>query len=470
MFESAMRGSKAVRIAIVGGSLTGALLCMRLLRSSHGPFSIALYEKQPQRFCRGVAYSSSLPYQLLNVPAGKMSLFLEAPDDFVHWLEVRGGRHKPEDFVPRRLFGDYLCERFAQALAAATPHEFIRIDSEVVDLVPVDEGLRIEAANAQARMVDRVYLCTGNFPPGELPGMDLSVRESGRYIASPWDGSYLRHVGKEDTVLVVGTGLSMIDQVMSLQERPDFAGQVIAMSRRGLLPLPHGSLEPYRLSTSLPSSPTARGLAQWLQNEIHRAEQSGSCFRAVIEALRPQIPILWSALPLRERKRFMRHLRPFWEIHRHRIPQPTAERLQHLIAADKLRVLAGRISGLTLTTPDTLRIDYVPRGQTQPQQLSVNWVINCTGPQTDQRQLPSPLYHALCARALVQRDASGLGVLTTLQGEAIRSDGEVERRLVLVGPPAKATLWESTALQEIRHQVHLLVNGLEQEFTTENVA
>jgi uncharacterized NAD(P)/FAD-binding protein YdhS len=449
-----------IRIAIVGGGLTGALLCMQLLRSRSGPFSIHLYEKAPQRFCRGVAYSSTLPYQLLNVPAGKMSLFGDQPDDFLAWLATYGELHAASSYVVRHRFGDYVSARFDQSVMENRHHRFTRIVDEVLDITPASDGLRVEAAQTGARGFDRIYLCTGNFPPADPPGLDSRLRAAGRYIAAPWDGSYLERVGSDDTVLVIGTGLSMIDQLMSLQEHPGFNGNVIALSRRGLLPLAHGETAPYTLEQNVPDTTSVKRLYAWLRTEVRNAERMDSGFQAVIDALRPKIPEIWNGLSENERKRFMRHLRPFWEIHRHRIPGPTATRLQELLSAGKLRVIAGRVSAVTQMEFASIQVDYQPRTRRTQQQLTVDWVINCTGPQADYRQLRSPLYRSLLERGLLHADASGLGITTTLSGQALRNDGRIEPRLTLVGPPAKASLWESTALQEIRQQVQRIVEEL----------
>ncbi|HWK53829.1 MAG TPA: FAD/NAD(P)-binding protein [Hyphomicrobiales bacterium] len=460
-----------LRIAIVGGGLTGALLCLRLLRSRDGPFDIHLYEKTPARLCRGVAYSSSLPYQLLNVPAGQMSLFPEAPDDFLAWLRENGESPAAEAYVARHRFGDYVSARFEQAVRDNRRHRLSRIDAEVVDVVPTPEGLLIHTARGVPHAVAQAYLCTGNFPPADPPGLDPLLRQSGRYVAAPWDGRYLDRVANDATVLIIGTGLSMVDQALSLQRRPGFAGNVIALSRRGLLPLPHSTSAGHYVPAPFPMDDvSAKALYRWFAWEADKARQAGSDFQAVVEALRPRIPAIWNAFSAKERRRFLRHLRPLWEIHRHRIPDASATGIAALLTQERLRVIAGRVSALIPADAARIRLDYLPRAGTTRQSLVVDWVINCTGPQADHRQLGSPLYRALQERGLLTADASGLGFATTLAGQALRADGHSEPRLTLVGPPTKASLWESTALQEIRQQVQILIERLERDEARERRA
>ncbi|MES2605064.1 MAG: FAD/NAD(P)-binding protein, partial [Pseudomonadota bacterium] len=285
------------RIAIVGGGLSGSLLLLQLLRLRGPLLELVLYEKRATQFCRGVAYSSQLPYQLLNVPVKDMSLFGDRPSHFHDWLRQQGIAAQPDDFVARRHFGDYVQATVSEALLTEDLHSVTLVTAEVNDIVPQVDGLRVEAGGLPARIVDKVFLCTGNFPPAELPGLMPGVRMSGRYIDAPWDGSYLAKVGAHDTVLIAGTGLSMVDQAMSLLQQSAFHGQVIALSRHGLLPLAHGPLKSYSRSTAPDfAALSLRELYRWFISELQRAQQEGSDFRGVFDRLRPELPLIWQGL------------------------------------------------------------------------------------------------------------------------------------------------------------------------------
>src|SRR4029077_19181161 len=108
-------------------------------------------------------------------------------------------------------------------------------------------------------------------------------------------------------------------------------------------------------------------------------------------------------------------------------------------------------------------ITYRKRNGGEDSRLSVDRVINCTAPETDCRRLRNPLLTSLLAQGLVRPDALFLGLDTSADGALINQDGITSDSLYAVGPARKGTLWESTAVPEIREQVYQLVRHLAKE-------
>ena len=184
---------RSVKIAIIGGGLSGTLLSINLLRKINGiTLDISLFEKSPAKLFRGVAYSAALPYQLLNVPVKGMSLFENDPMHFSAWLADNGHSYTADDFVSRELFGSYLEENLVGVLANNTVHEYNVIKTEVTRLSKNEKGVAV-LSNEGSFLADIVFLCTGNFPPQDLPNLEPDAKDSGRYINAPWSGVFVEH-------------------------------------------------------------------------------------------------------------------------------------------------------------------------------------------------------------------------------------------------------------------------------------
>lgn len=443
------------KIAIIGGGLSGSLLGIHLLKyHKNSPLELFIYEKSPDKLCRGIAYASALPYQLLNVPVKGMSLFEEDPLHFLDWLIAHHIRVEATDFVSRKLFGDYVADTFQLAVNNCKNHKVNIINHEVTDLLDQENHIKVVSPGHRTIAVSKVFLCTGNFPPPHLPGLSEELIRNPRYVTDPWSGAYLERVSSDDTVLIVGTGLTMVDQVMSLFKTRQFCGQVIALSRNGYLPLAHGEAPVYQPKEMLRSDGCSLpDVYRWFRTEVSLAEEQGKNYRSVLDAIRPLLPEIWGKLSLKDKARFMRHLRPFWEIHRHRIPENTAAFIRQLIGQKKLTILAGRIQQVKQGNEGSFRLTYCPRGQDISQYIDAKWLINAIGPQSDHKKINSALYRNLLDAGTVITDEFSLGIRVLPGGVILGPNGLENHRLLVVGPPAKGTFWESTALREIRAQV-----------------
>lgn len=444
-----------------GGTMTSVHL-LRLLAAQSTEARIALIERSG-RFTAGVAYSTSSPSHLLNVPAGRMSAFPHDADHFLRWAKLQDPRIGGGTFVPRQLFGRYLAAVLEEAESAALPTvRLMRVPRAATALHVRPHGVHIELDGGSAIEADLAVLAIGNFPPGNPPVVDRSWYGSWRYAQDPWAPGALE-LEPDGDVLLIGTGLTMIDVAVALKER-GHRGVVHAISRRGLLPQTHRvSMRPptpHARPRDLDAWPrTARGLLQALRVEIRSAAAKGIDWREVVTSLRHDTPALWTSLPAHERERFLRHVRPFWETHRHRAAPEVATTIAELIARGELVIHAGRLRGFA---EDVTGVDVrlIERGDASEQTLRVARVVNCTGPETDLRRVDDPFVQQLLADGLIRPDALGLGLDTTKDGAMVDANGRADERLWLVGPLRKGQLWENTAIPELRSEALAMAQHL----------
>lgn len=442
------------KIGIIGGGLSGSLLLFHALKKTKTPTHFILFEKDFEKLFKGVAYSSLLPYQLLNVPIKGMSLFDEQPQHFLNWLLKNNLIYNENDFVPRTHFGKYLHEELEKAINDHSEHKVTLIKSIVIGIeLNTEEKYTIKSPRISIDDLEKVFICTGNFAPSDISS-STEVQINFRYVKDPWSGHYLTNIHNEDTIAIVGTGLTMVDQVLSIFNNSNFKGKVIAFSRRGLLPNTHTSIQSYQFST-LPdfSKTNLNFIVKWFRNEIKIAEQQGINWQSVVDALRPYNQLIWISLSHDDRLRFSRHLRPYWDIHRHRIPVESAKAIQDLISTKRLTVIAGRIKEILPLSMNNFQIHFNKNKGADFDSVFCNWIINCSGPQADLRKIDSQLIKNLIENKLAQFDDLQLGIKTDRNGHLLDAENKSQKNLIAIGPPAKGTLWECIALREIRKQV-----------------
>jgi uncharacterized NAD(P)/FAD-binding protein YdhS len=454
-----------LQIAIIGGGASGTLLGAQLLRRAAGPLRVLLFERMSGTG-GGVAYGTSFAGHLLNVPAGRMSGFPDQPAHFLEWAAARAGAARfpasvaTGDFLPRQLFGRYLAEVLADAQHAAPAGvELLHVKGEVVDIEDETGERRLRTGDGSSFAADEVVLALGNLP-GEYPiRRSLPIYHSQRYVHVPWRPGTLAGIPADADVLMVGAGLTSIDLILELAAA-GHRGTIHALSRRGLLPQAHRAAVPYHDflgGTELPR--TVRALMRCLRDEVSRAAEAGIDWRPVLDAIRPHSPALWRGFSWEERARFMRHVRPFWEVHRHRLAPPVAEKIEELRAAGRVKFYAGRLEKL-LEQPNGAVAVFRERGTKKVRTLEVAKVINCTGPRTDYSKYQHPLLVNLLARGWIDHDPLALGLRATPDGEVLRHRGGAVGWLHTLGAPLKGELWECTAIPEIRAQAERLARRL----------
>jgi len=320
---------------------------------------------------------------------------------------------------------------------------------------------RVLVEDGREVIADDVVLAVGNAPPAPLPG-DEALLGSSCYVSDPWGTADRFRAG--ETVLVVGTGLTTADVVISGMHAAHGMARVHAISQHGLLPPAQLPLRGVRrevdarplLHAAAFSVRRLFGLAREMADDV---EKSGGDWREVITLVRAHAPKLWLRLPLRERRRFLRHALAYWNIHRHLLPSDTARELEWLQQAQKLQLHAGRILGFE-RIGQQVRVSWRPRGQERTSTLLVDRVVNCTGPDQHCGRSRDPLVRSLVAAGWMQPDALGTGVHTTTHGALLDARGHPTPGLYYLGPMLRADHWEATAVQELRGHAEQLARHL----------
>jgi uncharacterized NAD(P)/FAD-binding protein YdhS len=450
-------------IAIVGAGFCGTVTAINLLQQAHvEPLRILLIDRD--RHARGTAYADHPASYLLNVPAARMSASSSDPLDFLRFAQRTMPDVTAEDFLPRALYGEYLEEKLSLAERAAASHmrlERIRGDVRSLEIWRPSHTFILGFQDGHEITATKVVLALGNPPPAAVPGTD-AMRESMRLVEDPWcDQATLF---EDETVMLVGTGLTMADIVASAVQTGRGPTRMYAISRHGLVPPrqtafrnSHSEFDPLPLLRSAAIS--MRQLFHLVRQISRETERRGGDWREAITFVRNLAPTLWSRLPSRERKRFLRHVRTYWDVHRHRLPPSTHAIVDELRAAHRLIVHAGTIVRLE-PKENQVRVIWRPRGQEESAVLRVDRVINCTGPDYRCAASRDPLVRDLIANGLIQPDALGTGLRTAPNGGLVNLFGRATRGLYYIGPMLRADHWEATAVHELREHAESLAQEL----------
>ena len=439
-----MRFERAAQVAIVGGGFSGTMVAAQLARRG---IHSALIEKAG-RAGEGTAYSTRDPAHLLNVRTGMMSAWPDRPDDFSAWLRRRG--EADGGFAKRILFGEYLREALTESVKSGLAQV---IEGEAVAAKRVDGRWRVELAGGGTVEAEALVLANGNQPPDALRLAGLTAAQAEALtVSDPWSDEGRARVAAaaagQVPVLIVGTGLSMVDMVLTLGAAGHDA-PITAVSRRGLLPLGHSEVP----HPPIDADDAPRGLMpvwRWLRERV----AAGDDWRARIDSLRPLSHALWQAMSAAEQRRFLRHARPWWDVHRHRIAPEVAAELAERMGRGMLEVMAGRIRSVAIEG-DAARVT-IGRRQGGEVEREARLLINCTGPLGALRHTRDPLLRQMLDEGLVAPDPLDIGIDCGPDDAASGAPG-----LWVLGPLSKARWWEIIAVPDIRGQAERVAEAIE---------
>lgn len=451
-----------ISVLIVGGGLSGTLTAIHLLRSTSGQSTgVTLLNPTPE-FGRGLAYRSNDDNLLLNVPAGNMSAFSDAPSHFVDFCRRIDPSINTGSFVSRRLYGRYLKQCLQEAVAEHPGRLKVLVDeAHEINALPAKRGFTVRLASGQCLKTKQVVLALGH----QLPRFPLPLSPAERpSVIGAWDFDSMNRLPVDAPVLILGTGHTAVDALFHLTQQAQ-TRTVWMASRHGLLPHPHrptpnpprGSQYP----TYVGKGPLhVRSLMRQLRQEVERQISVGNDWRDVLNQLRPHTPRLWQALTLGERQRFLRHVVPFWDIHRHRLAPLAADRLQSLLMTGHVHVLAARLLAIRNTNINGLEIELRPRHQETSETLNVAAIINCTGPSMAIDPNSHTLLQQLAKNKLLTPAPCGLGLMVNDNYQLTDIQGHTVQGLWYVGPMLKSRDWEATAAPELRVHTQKLAQEL----------
>ena len=447
------------RITIIGGGASGTLLALNLLKyNGDDRLEVNLVEKRPN-IGRGVAFSTEQDVHLLNVPAAKMGAYPDDVEHFHSWLNGNGLEYAPNAFVPRRIFGEYLREQLEEANRTRAENVELNIfDDEAVDIEMHEGKVGVHLVSGDHLYSEKAVLAFGNFLPPHPSVADQSFVVSPKYFQDPWGPNVFDSIDPESDVLIIGTGLSMVDVTMQLF-RSGHHGLINAISTRGLLPAVHklGFTYP-SIYEEIKGTTRVTDILKSVRVHSKKAEAEGSDWRAVIDALRPVTQQIWLDLPLAEKKYFMQHLSRYWNVARHRMPPEAALTIDELRGTGQLQILKGRLQKITWEAGIGFDVRYSTVGLEQ--YVHADAIINCIGSESRFDQLDAPLVRNLIENGLIRCDDIRFGLDATPDGHLKGADGQPSDMLYTLGTALKGVLWESTAIPEIRAQARDLAQKL----------
>ena len=438
-------------VVIIGGGASGVLMAAHLLRDSRGHAQVTIIEGRNMLGC-GIAYYTSDPDHLLNTRASSMSAFPDQPDHFCEWLAGRGipvGPQPGDSFVSRSTYGAYMASLIEPWSRGEGPRRLRCLRDLCVGLAQDATGVTAHLSDGQTIRADMAVLATGH----ALPEPDPDGLMQGSWEQAPMPE-------RDDRVMIVGSGLSMVDQVLSLLRR-GHRGEILVVSRRAQLPRIHAATRPMPVAIeNVPLGAPISQLMAWLRGHAAQAEASGGTWRDAIDGVRPHIRAIWQALPPAERARFLRHAASWWEVHRHRLPPESAAPIHAAIRTGRVRLLAAAFQGAERSAEGQLQAVIRCRGSRVERRVKCVRIIDCRGIRRDPERNATPVVASLLGAGKARIDPLRLGLDVSTDAAVIDAQGRPSDRIFAIGPVSRAAFWEITAIPDIRNQTAGLAGRL----------
>lgn len=426
-------------VIVIGGGFSGVAAAAAVVRRENAP-RVTLIERS--KFGVGLAYRTRDPAHLLNVRASNMSAYADKPHDFADWLKGKTGA-EPDAFASRKRYGAYTQSVLKRAERRALFSGLKRVRGEAVACragsgwwhVTLDSGKEIEA--------NGVVLALGNQPTA----MPAVFTNAGVPVIDAWDQKALDKISRGD-VLLLGAGLTMIDVALTLSARTK-TQTIYALSRRGQAPRMHLDSPKPPPATPIALPPNLSDALHAFRAEVRAMAERGEPWQLAVDRMRSATPAMWRALPLEKQRRFLRHLRVWWDVHRHRAAPEIAERAEALRREGKLRVLAGEVAAVE-KKGRSIELYHRQRGSMARHRLEVAAIVNCTGANLDLTCSSDPLIQQMLTEGLARAHPTGLGLDLDADARVLDARGKVQGSLYALGPITVGSFWESTAVPEIR--------------------
>jgi uncharacterized NAD(P)/FAD-binding protein YdhS len=438
------------KIVIVGGGFSGTMLALHLCAQNR---AVEIHVVEPRESLGlGVAYSTDEPGHLLNVPAAHMSAWPDRPHDFVGYLidTNLGLAHLPAEYfntyyAPRMVFGRYIKNIVERPEYSALVHH----QAMATRIYRSGSGLKLSLSNKDILEADHIVLAAGLPSSGAMDRI-FGWAPAGRYLAHPWDAQatreFLDTIESNDDFIIIGSGLTAVDMLISLEQR-GINGKVAIVSRHGLMPQVHAPFDHIAIPI------TRQSPREWLK--LFRTYTNS--WRSVFQAMRPMSQAIWQDFSPREKAQFLRHLRPWWDSHRHRVAPEIYRFLSQGFQSSRLNLYAGR-----LLKAETSSKGFVVSFQGRRENFSLNAqrVINCTGPESQLINFKGSLFMGLLKDGLITPDSTGLGINSNDNFQVIPQNGYEGSALYVLGALRRGTHWEATAVPELRVEAGRLAHKL----------
>lgn len=438
-----------ITIAIVGGGISGTLTVLNCIKQNKAPLKIIWFDAKKQ-FCKGLAYTTTNDHFLLNVRANNMSIFADEPTHFVNWL----GQHHPEfnanDFVSRKLFGEYVTATFENLKHTNPSVSIEKIEEEVIDIQKTEVGFELKTS--QTYTAKKIVLALGNFLPAHPASKSKDFISSGNYFQNAFHPDLAQHFAHKKNITIIGSGLTMIDVLICLHDH-SYTGKINIISPHAYIPQAHNNKPLPNVKPFIEEHKVYRltELLSIVNTQLKKAKKESLNPHSVIDAMRPHLQFIWLNFTLFEKQQFLRHLRHKWGVARHRAPAQTMAVFNEMLSAGSINLIKGRIYDI-LKTGNEFEVFYSD-SKSKQQTLKTECIINCTGPESNYLKIPSILVQNLIKNKLLEPDFVNYGIKAD-------KNGEIAPNIYTLGPPLKGVLWESIAVPEIRLQAKELATKI----------
>lgn len=435
-------------VCVVGGGFTGAAAAIACLNRLERPFRLSIIEPNAV-LGRGVAYGGHQPLHLLNVRARDLSIHADRPGDFLNWAFRHLDQGENDEglleglghaFLPRQLFGEYVRQRLVETVDRRPDVTFNAVTARATACCRIGPRFLVRTDGAQSITADVVILATAYGLVNSSPAGALA----------PFGFVPPAQYASARSMLLIGSGLTMVDVLLAAR-REGFAGKATIISRRGQLPREHAAKGVTSKEMALPRTKHLSRLTASVRIACEAAEAHSTPWQAVVNGLRPSLQSIWQELGVKEQARFLRHVRPFWDAHRHRLPSEVHEQVHSEFDAGRAVQVRARVVDVT-RGPDGFTVTLKGRGPNSAQSMQADLVFDCTGHRPD---LSSPLISSLIGEGLAHPDAHHLGLAVTASGQVSGRQGNLTPGLFALGPLGQGSLWEITAVPEIVRQADL---------------
>jgi uncharacterized NAD(P)/FAD-binding protein YdhS len=493
-------------IVVIGGGFSGVVFALQLKAAEIGDLAITIIEPQKE-LGAGLAYSSRDPEHRLNASAAIHFALPDRTDEFDLWYrrnlaDQDLGADYAGDYYPQRHdFARYLSVLVEELLLGGKGAIVRHVQATATSVGDVVGGMiEVETDNGELLQADAVVLATGNRPANPPPPFSGDILHHPSLIAVPWDRERVGAVDNDDHVLILGTALTAADMIASLQGQKH-RGAITAISRRGLVPHTRPPMSPpqssehskdgkpsrngpvaqtagvlsvwHRISGDVPGflkhardNKSTLGLLRIVRAECRRIEAEGGTWHAAFDDLRDSVWQIWPSLELKEKRRFLRHLKSYYDIHRFRMPPQAHEAIDAAIDRGQLNIRAARFVG---AAADGSRIKVVMRARRSNVEVSESFdtVINCTGTVTG--FFDDPLSRNLTASGTLRPHGTGIGWDTDLDCRAIRGDDSVNERFFVVGPPTAGVFGDPLGTVFISAQISRIMPTVKRVLSDQDV-
>jgi uncharacterized NAD(P)/FAD-binding protein YdhS len=430
-------------ICVIGGGFTGVAAAIACLSRFERPFRLTIVEPDVT-LGRGVAFGGHHPMHLLNVRARDLSVFADRPRDFLNWAfrQLDQGENDAglleglgHTFLPRQMFGEYVRQRLFETAKGRPDVEFDIVNSRADSCRHTDSRFIVEIQGAGAIAADIVVVATAyGLPDSSTAG-----------ALAPFAFVPAEDFSKAGSIALIGSGLTMVDVLLNAR-REGFSGTATVISRWGQLPREHAPKGVVPKEMALPRTKRLSRLTASIRIACEAAEAHGTPWQAVFNGLRPLLQAMWQELEIKEQSRFLRHVRPFWDAHRHRLPGEVHERIQSEFNEGRAVLLRGRVVSVDRRS-DGFALTLNRRGSVET--FRVDLAFDCSGHKPD---VESPLIKSLIGKGLARLDKHALGLAAQPDGRVLGGNGGPTLGLFALGPLCQGSLWEITAVPEIVRQ------------------